>query len=400
MNGKSCILLCAALSLSLLSGCGAPAEEPMMDTTVAVQTTTVQTGTMSKPGAYIGTISAEGTASVVTMVSGTVEEVLVKVGDTVSPNDTLCRIDDENARLTLASAQASYNSAQANYGGSELSLLKEQLQMAQDNYDSALTLLELGSVTQNEVDQARQALNSAQASLDSAQAALHSAQVGIESAQYQLSLYHLTSPISGVVEAVNVTENNHTSANTTAFIISNGNNKTVTFYVTDQVRQSLELGQAVTVNYADSSYDGVITEISGVVDATTGQFKVKASINEAQNLPDGLSVGLSTTAYQAENALLVPSDALFFENGAAYVYVVRDGTAVRTDVTVGIYATDISAVTDGLEPGAEIVTSWSSGLRDGVPVVVKNGTEEAEGETAPSGSGAAADQRDGAAEGR
>lgn len=393
MNQKFCVLLCAALSLSIASGCGAPVEEPVMDTTVSVQTTTVQTGEMSKPGSYIGTISAEGTASVVTMVSGTVEEVLVKVGDTVSSSDVLCRIDDENARLSLASAQASYNSAQANYGGTELSLLREQLQLAQDSYDSALTLFELGSVTQNEVDQARQALNSAQASLDSAQAALRSAQVGIESAQYQLSLYQLTSPISGVVEAVNVTENNHASANTTAFIISNGNNKTVTFYVTDQVRQNLELGQEVTVNYAGSSYGGVITEIGGVVDATTGQFKVKASINEARNLPDGLSVGLSTVAYQVEDAVLVPSDALFFENGVAYVYVVQDGTAVRTEVTVGIYATETSAVTEGLEPGSEIITTWSSGLRNGVPVDIKN-------DTAETGVEETADQTDGAAEGR
>ena len=381
-------LIVGSLTLSSLTACGAPPEEAVMDNTVAVETATAQTGRLSKAGTYIGTISAEGTANVVTMVSGTVDEVLVEVGDTVDVDTPLCRIDDESAVLSLESAQASYNSAlenynsaQASYGGSDLSLLQEQLRQAQENYDATVSLHELGSVSQSEVDQAYQSLISAQASLDSAKASLsssqaniRSAQVSVETAEYQLSLYRLSSPISGVVEAVNVTENNYTSAGTTAFVISNGNNKTITFYVTDQVRQNLVLGQEVTATHGGTTYHGAVTEISGVVDATTGQFKIKAIIEQAGDLPDGLSVELSTTAYQEEHAILLPSDALFFENGNAYVYTVQDGTAVRTPVTVGIYTTETCAITDGLTEGTEVITTWSSSLRDGVAIRI-NGQE-------------------------
>ena len=396
MNRTFRALLCGTLTLALLTGCGSRVQEELMDTTISVQTTRVESGELSKDACYIGTISAEGTASVVTMVSGTVEEVMVKVGDTISPEDTLCRIDDESARLSLESARATYSNTLASCGGSDLSLLREQLQMAQDTYDATMSLYELGSATQTEVDQARQALNSAQSSLEPAQATLRSSQLGVESAEYQLSLHSVKSPISGVVEAVNVTENNFTPSGTTAFIISNGGNKTVTFYVTDQVRQTLELGQAVTVAYGGNGYDGVITEISGVVDGITGQFKVKASVSGAQSLPDGLSVELTTAAYRAEDAVLVPSDALFFESGEAYVYVARDGAAMRTEVTVGIYTTETSAVTEGLEPGTEVITTWSSGLRDGVAVLVKNETEDTAAVLPAAGGGEA----DGAAEGR
>lgn len=334
--------LCGTLTLALLTGCGSRVQEELMDTTISVQTTRVESGELSKDACYIGTISAEGTASVVTMVSGTVEEVMVKVGDTISPEDTLCRIDDESARLSLESARATYSNTLASCGGSDLSLLREQLQMAQDTYDATMSLYELGSATQTEVDQARQALNSAQSSLESAQATLRSSQLGVESAEYQLSLHSVKSPISGVVEAVNVTENNFTPS------------------------------------------------------GTTGQFKVKASVSGAQSLPDGLSVELTTAAYRAEDAVLVPSDALFFESGEDYVYVARDGAAVRTEVTVGIYTTETSAVTEGLEPGTEVITTWSSGLRDGVAVLVKNETEDTAAVLPAAGGGEA----DGAAEGR
>ena len=389
MNRTRSALLCCALVLAL-SGCQEQVEEPVLDTTVTVETTAVQTGDLSTQSTYIGTISAEGTASVVAMVSGNVEQVAVSVGDTVTAGDLLCRFDDESARLSLQNAQAavssaqeSYNSAVANYGGADLPLLQEQLRLAQDNYDDTLALLEIGAASQAEVDQAHQTLLSAQAgveaaraSLNSAQAGIRSAQVGVESAQYQLSLYNLTAPISGVVEAVNVTENNFAASGTAAFVISNGSNKTVTFYVTDSVRQTLTPGQAVSVDYNGQTYEGAVTEIGGVVNAQVGQFQVKAVIDGAQDLPDGLSVQLTTVAHQANGAIVIPSDAMFFEDGVAYVYVMQDGKAVRTDVTIGLYTADEIAVTDGLLPEDQVITTWSSSLRDGVDVRLASETED------------------------
>ena len=394
MDRKLSVLLCGALTLAL-AGCQAPVEEPLLDPTVTVETTAVQAGDLSTQSTYIGTISAEGTASVVSMISGNVEQVAVAVGDTVSAGDLLCRFDDESARLSLQNAQAaansaqeSYNSAVSNYGGTELRL-------AQDNYDDTLALLEIGAASQVEVDQAHQTLLSAQAGLEAAQASLNSAragiqsaQVGVDSAQYQLSLYNLTAPINGVVEAVNVTQNNFAASGQVAFVISNGNNKTVTFYVTDSVRQTLTPGQAVTVTYNGQSYEGAVTEIGGVVDAQVGQFRVKAIIDGAQDLPDGLAVELTTTAHQVTGAVLIPSDAMFFESGVSYVYVVQDGKAVRSDVTIGLYTADTIAVTSGLTLGDEVITTWSSSLRDGVSVQTAAQAEDSESAQAdPAASG-------------
>lgn len=104
-------------------------------------------------------------------------------------------------------------------GGADLPVLEEQLRLAQDNYEDTKHLFEMGAASQAEVDQANQALLSAQAGveaaragLSSAQAGIQSAQVGVNSAQYQLSLYNMTAPISGVVEAVNLTLNNFASS--------------------------------------------------------------------------------------------------------------------------------------------------------------------------------------------
>ena len=264
MNKILPVLLCFSLSLSL-AACGTTTEEPLLDQTVTVETTSAQVGDLSTTSTYIGTISAEGTASVIPLVSGTVEEIAVSVGDTVHAGDLLCRFDSESARISLSNAQAayqsaltgvssaeaavssaqeSYQSALAGYGGTEdgnLTVLEEQVRLAQDNYEDTQALFDLGAASQVEVDQAYQALLSARAGLESAQAGLGAAQAGVQqaqaavesaqagvqqaragiaSAEYQLSLYNLTTPISGVVEAVNVTENNFSPSGTAAFVIS------------------------------------------------------------------------------------------------------------------------------------------------------------------------------------
>jgi multidrug resistance efflux pump len=404
-------LLCGTMALGL-AGCTSAPEAEVMDSTVLVETTVAQRDTLQTDSTYIGTISAEGTASVVATVSGNVEQVAVSVGDFVSAGELLCRFEDESAQLNLNNAQASYSSAQAsyssaqasynsvqetyrstaaNFGGDDLTLLTEQVRLAQENYDAQKELLELGAVSSVEVEQAYQSLLSAQASkeaaqanldavsanvqsaqsgLESARAGIQSAQVGVESAQYQLSLYRITTPISGVVEAVNVLENHFTSSGTVAFVISNAQNKSVTFYVTDEVRQNLSVGQEVSVSVRNLTYSGVVSEISGVVDAATGLFQCKALIDGAQDLPDGLSVSVTTASSVVQNAIIVPSDALYFDNGVAYVYRMQDGKAVRTEVEEALYTRQSTAVSSGLSEGDVIITSWSAMLKDGVPVRV------------------------------
>ena len=77
---------------------------------------------------------------------------------------------------------------------------------------------------------------------------------------------------------------------------------------------------------------------------------------------------LTTKAYRSSGAILIPSDAVYFDEGNAYVYVARDGAAVRTEVTVGLYTADTIAVTAGLTAGDEVITTWSAGLKDGAPI--------------------------------
>lgn len=220
----------------------------------------------------------------------------------------------------------------------------------------------------------------------SLQAGLAQAQVGLDSAAYQQSLYTLTAPISGTVESVGLTKNGMASASSIAFTISNKNTMQVTFYVTEDVRDEFTAGQAVTVSRGSSTYGGTITEIGNAVDMQKGLFKVKATIYDMPDLASGVTASITTTCHSAKDVIVIPCDAVYYENGDAYVFVARDGTAVKTPVETGIYDDQNIAITSGLLEGQQVITTWSANLIDGCAITVP-GQEEAE-ETADSAASA------------
>lgn len=259
----------------------------------------------------------------------------------------------------------------------------DQAQIAFDQVDSQLSQME----TQRDSLKAQK--ETAEGTLDitqsetynetvaSLQAGLAQAQVGLDSAAYQQSLYTLTAPISGTVESVGLTKNGMASASSIAFTISNKNTMQVTFYVTEDVRDEFTAGQAVTVSRGSSTYGGTITEIGNAVDMQKGLFKVKATIYDMPDLASGVTASITTTCHSAKDVIVIPCDAVYYENGDAYVFVARDGTAVKTPVETGIYDDQNIAITSGLMEGQQVITTWSANLIDGCAITV-SGQEKAE----------------------
>ena len=279
----------------------------------------------------------------------------------------------------VAKAKTGYEKAEAAAGNLEqLESSIDQLETQRDSLKAQKETAEgTLDITQGET------YNETVASL---QAGLAQAQVGLDSAAYQQSLYTLTAPISGTVESVGLTKNGMASASSIAFTISNKNTMQVTFYVTEDVRDEFTAGQAVTVSRGSSTYGGTITEIGNAVDMQKGLFKVKATIYDMPDLASGVTASITTTCHSAKDVIVIPCDAVYYENGDAYVFVARDGTAVKTPVETGIYDDQNIAITSGLLEGQQVITTWSANLIDGCAITVP-GQEEAE-ETADSAASA------------
>ena len=272
------------------------------------------------------------------------------------------------AKQGLSAAQAGVNTI--NSGKTQLKSGIDQIETSQDTLtDSLNTAKQAYSITQNEVYPQTDATYTAQ---------LNQAAVGIESAQMQLDYCTVTAPISGVIEAINVEKEGMAAAGNVAYIISNKDSMTVTFDVAEAAKNTLNIGDHVTVERNGQTFDGSITEIGTMAGQQTKLFRVKATVTGAGDaLPNGVSVKVSATTEKEDNKMLIPFDSLYFSGGDAYVYCVEDNKLVRTSVTVGLMDDEHAVIEGGLTTDSLVVDNWSAKLRNGaeVEIVTLNGED-------------------------
>lgn len=280
------------------------------------------------------------------------------------------------AQLELTQAQEALSQAQsglsaAKSGKSQLETALDSAKSQKDTLkDNLNTTKETYEITKNEVYPETDATYSAQ---------LSQANVALESAQYQLDMYTIKAPISGQIESISVEKDAMTSAGNPAYVISNKDSMTVTFYVSEKVKDALTVGDAIEVERDDESFAGTITEVGTMAGAQTKLFEVKAMvIGAGDKLPSGVSVKVHATTQREQSGLVIPYDAVYFSAGDAYVYCVEDGKLVKTQITVGLMNDDEVSVEDGLNAESQVVTTWSSKLRDGAEVVIAGAKDAAD----------------------
>lgn len=247
------------------------------------------------------------------------------------------------------------------------------LQQAESAYNAAKSSM-------NIVDRS-QALSQGQALEDTKKQLSTSEQlanVGVESAELALSYYTVKAPISGTIQSKGVEVNGIAGSSNPAYTIANENMMTVTFQVSEAVKNTLTMGQEVTVERGNASYTGNITEIGVAVNQQTGLFQIKAAVNaDGSALPSGVSVKLTTDTYHTnDSAVLIPYDAVYYDNTGSYVYLSVDGKAVKTYVTTDLFDDTQISITEGIQPGDTVITSWSPKLMNGVEVTAPVKAEE------------------------
>lgn len=279
-------------------------------------------------------------------------------------------------KLKITEAQSGIDQIQAQLDSIDASKTQiksgiDQAENGQDTIRDNLSMAEQAyAITQNEIYPQSDAVSAAQ---------LQQASVGIDSAQMQLDFCTVTSPISGIVESVSVEKNGMASAGNPAYIISNRESMTVTFFVAEKAKNVLNIGDPITIERNEHIYDGAITEIGTMANAQTKLFQVKASIAGAgvgeNALPNGVSVKVYATTEKEDSKLMISYDSIYFSAGDAYVYCVENGQIIRKEVTVGLMSDEEAVIEEGLTEDSQVVSNWSSKLRNGVEadVVSVNG---------------------------
>ena len=330
--------------------------QPTLQTVAATTTTMQQTVSAS------GTVASADEADLSFGSAGTVTAVDVTVGQRVSKGQALATIDTTQLSSAVAVAQAQVDQAQAavDAGGTSAQQASANAQLA-----------------------------SADASLASAKAALADAT--------------MRSPISGVVEAVNIavgdqvgsgssgtgtgrsgasggsgtgstgTGSTGSGSSSTAISVISTSSWVVDATVGSADLASLKKGLEATITLSGSTTPvfgtvqsiGVVAQSSSGTNTGSAQFPVVIAVTGSPaGLYSGTDATVSIVVKQLQNVLVVPTLAVHTTNGKTEVTVMHNGRRVQTPVTIGSIFGTRTQITAGLKSGDQVV----------VPVFTPTGT--------------------------
>ena len=274
------------------------------------------------------------------------------------------------AQQNLQIAQANYNLTQAGVNSSNRLSAWSQVLNAQEALEAAQTGPEEAEIlaARIQVLQAETALAQVvtDQSIDAtlAQLTLEQAQLNLENAQRALEQLELVAPIFGIVTAVEA-KAGQTVGTTSIVSLSNLEQPMVEIYLDETDLDKIAVGNAVEVIFdalPDETFTGYVVRVEPQLVTMEGvpTVQVVAALEgvSLQDLPAGLNASADVVGGKAENALLVPVEALRELSPGEYaVFVVGDdGELEMRMVEVGLMDYANAEIISGLEMGETVST--------------------------------------------
>lgn len=350
--------------LALLAGCDKPAPASLERPRVRIQQ--VQTGQFAAAVSLTGDVQARVQTQLSFRVGGKIVERKVDVGDRVSAQQVLARLDPTDLQTRLDSAKAAVVAEQARLNQTSAAFVRQE------------KLLPKGYTSRSEYDSAQAALRGAQSSLAAAQAQL-------ASAREQLSYTALIAEVPGVITARQAEVGQVVQATMPVFGLARDGDRDAVFNVYESLFVKPVDDQPVTVSLVDNpkiQVAGKVREVTPAVSAQTGTLQIKVTL---EKLPAGMQLGSVVSASldaPASRSVELPWSALtkdLSKIGApadpAVWVVAGDHTQLRK-VKVLRYLTGKVIVGDGLQQGDQVVVAGGQLLHPDMQVeVVREGAQ-------------------------
>lgn len=320
---------------AILTGCGE--EEPPSDggeRIFAVQAAEAREVTQAVRLELSGEVKSGRQVAIIPSVPGRVAAVPVKEGQAVSRGELLLRLENTTQQLQLRQAQAA------------LDALNAELARVQ-------TLIQAGALPEKTLrDMKTQILQ---------------AELARDLAKYAYDLTVLKSPLDGVVTAVKAAEGELVGTTMVMAVLSR-EGVTVQAVADEGQLQYLSPGMAVQVRVPAVSaapIPGSLFSVSQTAIPGSRSFTVEVVLSGASGeLRPGM-YALVLVEETGWRGFQVPSSALLEQDGLSFLFIIREGRAVKLPVETGMRRAGLVEIGRGLEEGERFITRVPAGLKDG-----------------------------------
>ncbi len=403
VNGKRTGILLIALALAVVV---LAAFVSLRRSQVPIRVGHAERGTITASIATNGKIEALDNFEAHAPVATTEKKVYVQQGQWVKTGQLLLQLEDANARVQAARAEAQLKGAQADVsavkgGGTKEEVLTTRNALtkaqadrdaARRNLDAMQRLLLTGAASQAEVDVAQNQLHIADANVHYLQQKLSGrysqqevghveaqqaeARASLAAAQHLLSDSNVTAPRAGMVYSLPVQQGAFVNAGDLLVQVADLHQVRVRAFVDEPDIGKLQKGQEVDIAWdalPGRVWKGTLEMLpTTVVQRGTrmvGEVTCVVDNSDLKLLPN-TNVSVAVITARVENALTVPRESVHQDAKGQYVYQVENGELHRRDVQTSVSNLTRIAVTSSL-PDDAMLALGSTNLRslsDGLPV--------------------------------
>jgi RND family efflux transporter MFP subunit len=339
LNGPGRLASASVISLILLSGC--KEEGGKADAPAPIRIQRIADEPASEARAYTGVVRARYETDLGFRVAGKIIERSVNIGDRVSKDQVLARLDPNDYRLAVDSTEA------------ELAAAKSTLAQVAADEQRFQTLL-----TEHWVSPA--AYEQKKAAADEARGRVARAERALDVARNQVAYTELRANEAGVITALPVEVGQVVAVGQLVVRLAQLVEREVVVAIPESRLDDARASEATIDLWADGSrhYRARLREFSPQADPVTRTYQARFTIEAAD---DAVALGMTATVrlVRKEGRLVVrlPLGAIYSDGGGASVWVVTSDNAHlrRTPVEVIEFHQNEVLIARGLSAGERVV---------------------------------------------
>lgn len=338
-----------------------PRETPAVSVTI----TNVWQGDIDITESAIATVQSVYTVAVSPRVDGQINSVNFTEGQNVNTNDLLAVIDPRPYQAALLEAQGQLERDKALLEGATVDL---------NRYSNALSAI------------SKQQYDDQLALVHQDEGTVLFDQGQVSNAQVQVDYCYIRSPIAGRVGLRLIDPGNvvHGANSNAMCMIAQIKPITVVFNVSEdhlpQIEKQWQAGHDMVVEAYDRAEEnklatGKFLTLDSQIDSTTGTIRIRSLFpNDDESLFPNQFVNAKLIIDTIHDATIIPTYAIQHNPEGAFVYVLTNApdstnkTVVMRNITLGTSDNDVTAITEGLEPGDVIALDNFNKLGEGVKV--------------------------------
>lgn len=373
MNRSACVLALVLSAALLAAGCGSSstAAEAAPDATVAapvvdVPVVTAVVGPVESALEISGTLTPRSRVAVKPKLPGTLEAILVDIGDPVTMGQTIATIDRREIDAQVDAAVAAVAVAKAALETAEAGLANAKLEL-----DRSKNLFEKGALPRQRLDGAETQNRAATAQRDLATANLSQSDAALRRAREVQKNATITSPVTGFVVERNY-DAGSIPGDLPIVVVADLRLMKLEAGVSELEAGRLRVGMQARVSVQakpGETFAGQLAAIAPEVDERNRHFQIEVRVpNEARALLSGMYATARIVEATAAHAVLVPIEAVVTRDGKRVVQKVQGDTVSSVEVVEGLKDGRRVQIVKGLSAGDVVMADARRPLAPGAKV--------------------------------